>query len=79
MRILLIIMLVSLGGLVPLLTGDVMAESLPPENAIFPMGLRIEGLLRRSGRSRPGLSFALPGPIPLITWSILSPVTVPGP
>ena len=54
MRTFIIIMLVSLGGLVPLLTGDVMAQSLPPENAIFPMGLRSEGPLYRSGAESPG-------------------------
>ncbi len=31
-----------------------MAQSLPPENEIFPTGLRIEGLLRRSAPESPG-------------------------
>ncbi len=52
MRNLIIIMLVALGGLLPLLTADVMAQSLPPE--IFPTGLRLEGLLRRSAPESPG-------------------------
>ena len=54
MRKLIIILLISLGGMVPSLTADVMAQSLPTENEIFPMGLRIEGLLRRSAPDSPG-------------------------
>ena len=41
--------------MVPLLTADVMAQSLPPmQDAIFPTGLRIEGLLHRSAPESPG-------------------------
>ena len=48
------ILLVFLSGMVPLLTADVMAQSLPPEQEIFPTGVRIEGLLRRPAPDSPG-------------------------
>ena len=40
--------------MVPLLTADVRAQSLPPEQEIFPTGVRIEGLLRRPAPDSPG-------------------------
>ncbi len=48
------ILLVFLSAMVPLLTADVLAQSLPPEQEIFPTGLRIEALLRRPAPDSPG-------------------------
>lgn len=54
MKKLFIMLIVSLWCLVPTLSADVGAQNLPPENEIFPMGLRIEGLLTRSAPDAPG-------------------------
>jgi hypothetical protein len=49
-----IILLVSLGGMVPGLIAEVMAQILHTENIIFTTGIRIEGLLRRPAPDSPG-------------------------
>ena len=54
MRKFITILLVFLSAMVPLLTADVLAQSLPPEKEIFPVGLRIENLLRRPAPDSPG-------------------------